>query len=70
MGVFFMSYVAEDPTVSYIGDLLAVLGGIFGALYLSIGQRVREEVSIQMYGSVICLSAACSLYAVCLPEII
>ena len=58
-GVFFMSYVEDDVTVSYTGDLLAILGGIFGALYLSIGQRVREEVSIQIYGSVICLSAAC-----------
>ena len=66
MGVFFMSYVADDVTVSYIGDLLAVLGGIFGALYLSIGQRVREEVSIQIYGSVICLSAASSLFLSCL----
>ena len=66
IGVFFMSYVAEDVTVSYIGDLLAILGGVFGALYLSIGQRVREEVSIQTYGSVICLSAACSLFLCCL----
>ena len=57
-----MSYVSEDVSVSYIGDVLAVLGGFFGALYLSIGQKIREEVSIQVYGSVICLSAAFSLF--------
>ena len=60
MGVFFMSYVAEDPTVSYIGDLLAVLGGIFGALYLSIGQSSRRGFNTNVWQ---CDLLICSLFS-------
>ncbi|CAE7532097.1 unnamed protein product [Symbiodinium natans] len=43
-----------------LGDLLALLGGIFCAIYLSIGRDVRQRVGIGCYGTRLCgCSAAC-----------
>ena len=64
-GVVLMSEMVDISQGSIFGDGLAVLGGILGALYLSIGQHVRQDMSIQRYGSIICLSAAGSLLLAC-----
>jgi drug/metabolite transporter (DMT)-like permease len=55
-----------DTTVSsraLRGDLLAVLGGIFGAVYMTVGSRVREHASTTLY-TFVCYSACALALAV------
>eukprot|EP00439_Symbiodinium_sp_Y106_P046623 s2288_g5.t4 len=45
----------------FLGDLLALLGAMFCAIYLSIGRDVRQRVGIGCYGNRICGSCATCL---------
>jgi drug/metabolite transporter (DMT)-like permease len=45
------------------GDLLALLGGIFGAAYRTIGRLVRAEISTATYSGVVYTVAALTLWA-------
>ena len=52
---------ALDPSLypeHLSGDLLALLGGILGSLYMLLGRFVRQRVDIERYGSLVCASAA------------
>lgn len=67
LGVSVMSYSSTPSSGLQIqGDILALLGGFLGALYLLIGQKVRQDVAIQPYGFLVCSSAAVSLFLLCL----
>jgi drug/metabolite transporter (DMT)-like permease len=46
-----------------VGDLLALLGGIFGAAYRTIGRMVRADISTTMYSGVVYAIAALALWA-------
>ena len=46
------------------GDGLAVLGGVLGALYLTVGRVVRPRIAIGPYGALVCLSCAAWLVPV------
>ena len=62
-----MSYTpSEIGEFQLQGDFLAVLGGFLGAIYLLIGQKVRQTLEIQSYGFLVCFSAACCLGLLCL----
>lgn len=66
-GVLIVSGV--DLTVSTraaTGDLLALAGGLFGALYITVGSRVREHASTTTYTFVCYASCALLLLVVCL----
>lgn len=66
-GVLVVSGV--DGTISVqalTGDLLAVVGGIFGALYISVGGRVREHATTAAYTLVCYTACALSLAIACL----
>lgn len=52
----------DDGTASGQGDLLALVGGVLGAIYLVIGRDVRRRVGIGTYGSLVCLVAAALLF--------
>jgi drug/metabolite transporter (DMT)-like permease len=57
-----------DVTVSgraLLGDLLATVGGMFVAVYVTIGGEVRRNVSTSTYTTVCYLAAAVGLLAVC-----
>ncbi len=43
---------------AWLGDGLALLGGIFGSLYLFAGRSARQRVGIGTYGSLVCFAAA------------
>ncbi|CAE7234105.1 unnamed protein product [Symbiodinium pilosum] len=43
---------------SPLGDFLALLGGLFCAIYLTIGREMRQRVSIGCYGTRLCSSCA------------
>jgi drug/metabolite transporter (DMT)-like permease len=45
-----------------VGDLLALLGGIFGAAYRTIGRMVRADISTTMYSGVVYTIAALALW--------
>ena len=47
-----------------LGDSLALLGGLLGAIYLIVGRVVRQRVDIGPYGAIICLSCACWLWVI------
>ena len=51
-------------TGNLLGDGLAILGGLLGAIYLIVGRVVRQRVDIGPYGTIICLSCAVWLFAV------
>ena len=57
-GLALMGFEPQESQATLYGDLLALLGGILGALYLLVGRKVRATVSIAPYGAIICLSAA------------
>ena len=57
-GLGLMGLDTQDHEATMYGDLLALLGGILGALYLLVGRKVRASVSIAPYGAIICLSSA------------
>jgi drug/metabolite transporter (DMT)-like permease len=44
-------------TEALVGDLLALLGGVFSAVYVIVGGRVREDVSTTSY-TLICYAAS------------
>lgn len=48
------------------GDLLAVVGGLVGAVYFLIGRSVRKRVGLATYGSLVCAAAAATLLPVAL----
>lgn len=48
----------SDGTAGVTGDALAVLGGMLGAAYFTIGRSVRATVSIGQYGPLSCLATA------------
>jgi drug/metabolite transporter (DMT)-like permease len=50
------------------GDLLALLGGVLAALYVTVGSEVRRTVSTAAYTSVCYATAAVVLLAVCLAS--
>jgi drug/metabolite transporter (DMT)-like permease len=50
-----------------LGDSLALLGGIFGAIYLIVGRVVRQDLDINTYGTMICLTCAGVLFLFSLP---
>jgi drug/metabolite transporter (DMT)-like permease len=59
VGVILMSgLIFGSGSFSLLGDGLALLGGVFSAVYLVVGRAVRQRVSIGPYGSLICLSCA------------
>ena len=67
VGIILMSSHSSDTSNWQLeGDLLAILGGLLGAAYLLIGQKVRQEVAIQPYGFLVCTSAALCLGVLCL----
>ncbi len=47
-----------DGTAAVTGDALAVLGGMLGAAYFTIGRSVRATVPISRYGPLSCLATA------------
>jgi drug/metabolite transporter (DMT)-like permease len=58
-----------DVTVSgraVAGDVLALVGGVFGAGYVTVGERVRSTVSTTIYTAVCYTVCALTLLAVCL----
>jgi drug/metabolite transporter (DMT)-like permease len=58
-----------DLTVSLravAGDLLALAGGIAGAVYVTLGERVRQQVSTTTYTAVCYGTCALALLVVCL----
>lgn len=58
-----------DLTISdraVLGDLLALAGGIAGAVYVTLGQRVRQHVSTTTYTAVCYGTCAVALLAACL----
>jgi len=58
-----------DRTVSaqaVVGDLLAVVGGVFGAVYVTVGSRVREHATTTAYTFVCYGACALTLLAACL----
>lgn len=66
-GVLVVSGV--DGTVSpqaVLGDLLAVVGGMFGAVYMTVGSQVREQMTTTAYTFVCYSACALTLLAACL----
>lgn len=49
-----------------LGDLLAVVGGIFGAAYVTVGEEVRRTVSTVSYTTLCYATAAALLLVACL----
>jgi drug/metabolite transporter (DMT)-like permease len=49
-----------------LGDLLAVLGGLFAAVYVTVGARARQELSTSVYTSICYAACALILLVVCL----
>lgn len=58
-----------DFTVSLravVGDMLALAGGMAGAVYMTIGERVRQQLSTTVYTAVCYGTCALALLLVCL----
>ena len=49
-----------------LGDVLALLGAIGSAAYMSVGQQVRPSLPLSAYTSVVYLVAATTLFAICI----
>jgi drug/metabolite transporter (DMT)-like permease len=47
-------------TEALVGDLLALLGGVFSAVYVIVGGRVREQVSTTTY-TLVCYAASAAV---------
>ncbi|HEY1175770.1 MAG TPA: DMT family transporter [Phytomonospora sp.] len=54
-----------SPT-AVLGDVLALIGGIAAAVYVTAGQRAREELSTVGYTAIVYSVAAAGLLAACL----
>jgi drug/metabolite transporter (DMT)-like permease len=61
LGVALMSG-AGGPDGAWLGDLLALVGGVLAGAYLLIGRVVRRKLDIAPYGTLLC--AACALLLV------
>ncbi len=57
-GVALMGSAGTGGATTIRGDLLALLGGLFGSAYLFLGRSVRQRIGIAPYASVVSLSAA------------
>ncbi|MBX2800332.1 MAG: DMT family transporter [Myxococcales bacterium] len=59
-----LGLLAGDPagTASGTGDGLAVFAGVLWAIYLLVGRRVRQRVSIHTYMGLVCAAAAALLF--------
>lgn len=55
-------------STAVLGDVLALIGGLAGAVYVTVGQRVREELDTVTYTAVVYSIAAAALLAVCLAS--
>jgi drug/metabolite transporter (DMT)-like permease len=67
LGVIIVSGVDFSvSTEALTGDLLALLGGFFAAIYTMVGGRVREEVSTTSYTLVCYATSALILLVACL----
>jgi drug/metabolite transporter (DMT)-like permease len=44
----------------WLGDALALLGGLLAAVYMTIGRRIRQELTIGPYGALV--TGACALW--------
>jgi len=64
-GVALMS-ATGDGSAHWIGDLLALVGGMFGAAYFLLGRVARRRVGIGTYASLVCAAAALALLPACL----
>ena len=53
--------------VALTGDLLALSGAVFLALYFIGGRRIAKEMPITVYTSIIYLVAAITTFAICIP---
>ncbi len=62
-GVLLLAGGGEGGSATLLGDGLALLGGVFGSLYLLVGRRVRQRVGIAPYAC----GVSCSAAAVLLP---
>jgi drug/metabolite transporter (DMT)-like permease len=60
IGVGVMGSGAPLQGASWLGDGLAVLGGMLSGVYLNIGRRVRQSAGTGPYGALIC--AGCALW--------
>jgi drug/metabolite transporter (DMT)-like permease len=49
-----------------VGDVLAVIGGVFGAVYVALGGAARREISVTAYSATCYSIAAIVLLLVCL----
>ncbi|MEV0648792.1 DMT family transporter [Phytomonospora sp. NPDC050363] len=56
-----------SPT-AVLGDVLALIGGIAAAVYVTVGQRAREELSTVGYTAIVYSIASVGLLAVCLAS--
>jgi drug/metabolite transporter (DMT)-like permease len=48
-----------------VGDLLAVLGGLFAAIYVTIGSSARQQISTSVYTAICYAVCAMLLFVVC-----
>ena len=64
LGAGIMSGGAASTGGGLEGDGLALLGGLLASLYLLVGRRVRQRVSIGPYGALVCLACAAWLLPV------
>jgi len=60
-GVLLLAGGGVGGEATLLGDGLALLGGVFGSLYLLVGRRVRQRVGIATYGGLVSAAAAAVL---------
>ncbi len=65
-GVLLLAGGGSAGQATLLGDLLALLGGVFGSLYLLVGRRVRQRVGIATYGGLVSGAAALVLLPIAL----
>jgi len=60
LGVWIMaaSGSAEGRPVSWLGDGLAIAGGMLAGVYLTIGRAIRPSVALGPYGALLCATCA------------
>ncbi len=57
-GVLLLAGGGDAGGATLLGDGLALLGGVFGSLYLLVGRQVRQRVGIASYAGLVSLAAA------------
>jgi drug/metabolite transporter (DMT)-like permease len=60
-GVLLLAGGGDSGSATWFGDALALLGGVFGSLYLLVGRRVRQRVGIASYAGMVSMAAAAVL---------